>query len=125
DGVEQWVADQSDLDLAADTRQVAVWLMSGRLIALGRAAIALLRAGYGAEVAPTLRVMHETSRVLHAVTDRGEADLLERWLADDDQRHVRPKHARKALDRIRLRTVGSMEQMKHRATELGYAELVA
>lgn len=125
EGVHRFIADRTDLDLETDSRQLAVWLLSGRLTALARAAVALLHAGYGTEVAPTLRVMHETSRVLHAIVDRQEKDLLQRWLDDDNQRHVRPKHARAALGRIRLRTVGTMEELKQKATEAGYGELVA
>lgn len=123
DAAQRHIADNTDLELEADTRQLAVWLLIGRLVGLARAAVALLRAGYATEVAPTLRVMHETSRILHTVADRGEVDLLERWLRDGDD-YVRPREARGAIDRIRLRTVPSMEEAKELMRQLGHGALV-
>src|SRR4051812_43967436 len=54
-GAERHIAEETDLDLAGDSRQVAVWLLVGWLVGLGRAALALLRLGFCAQVAPTLR----------------------------------------------------------------------
>jgi hypothetical protein len=120
---ERHIADSTDLDLAGNTRQVAVWLLVGRLVGLARAAIALLRLGFCAEVVPILRVMHETARILHAVSDRDEATLLRRWL--EDETYIRPYEARQVDDRVRLRQAPNLEALIERARDAGHDELAA
>jgi hypothetical protein len=120
---ERHIADNTDLDLASDTRQVAVWLLVGRLVGLARAAIALLRLGFCAEVAATLRVMHETRRILHAVSDPEEAELLRRWL--EDETYIRPYEARQVDDRVRLRQAPNLEALIQQARDAGQDELAA
>jgi hypothetical protein len=120
---ERYIAGRTDLDLAGDTRQVAVWLLVGRLVALARAAIALLRLGFCAEVVPILRVIHETARILHAVSDRDEAELLRRWL--EDEKYIRPYEARKVEDRARLRQAPTLQALIQQARETGAHELAA
>jgi superfamily I DNA/RNA helicase len=120
---ERQITDETDLDLSGDTRQVAVWLLVGRLVGLARAAIALLRLGFCAEVVPTLRVMHETARILYAVSDRDEAELLRRWL--EDEKYIRPYEARKVDDRARLRQAPNLETLIQQARDAGEDELAA
>jgi superfamily I DNA/RNA helicase len=120
---ERHIAEETDLDLSSDTRQVAVWLLVGRLVGLARAAIVLLRLGFCAEVVPTLRVMHETTRILHAVSDRDEAGLLRRWL--EDEKYIRPYEARKVDDRVRLRQAPNLEALIQQSRDAGQDELAA
>lgn len=119
-GIVDYISDRTDLSLDRDSRQVAVFLLIGRLTGLGRATIALLRQGFCAEVVPTIRVMHETSRVLHTVADRNESEMLERWLADD---WVKPWEARKASDRLRQRSAAGLADMKAQAEAMGREDL--
>lgn len=120
---ERHIAEETDLDLSGDTRQVAVLLLVGRLVGLARAAIALLRLGFCAEVVPILRVMHEAARILHAVSDPDEAELLRRWL--DDETYIRPYEARKVDDRVRLRQAPNLEVLIQQARDAGAEELAA
>jgi hypothetical protein len=79
--------------------------------------------GFCAEVVPTLRVMHETARILHAVSAREEAELLRRWLKDEQ--YIRPYEARQVEDRARLRQAPTLEALIQQAREAGESELAA
>ena len=53
------VADETALELDAETREAALWLLTGRAIGLARAAYDLAAAGYDVEVVPVIRSLHE------------------------------------------------------------------
>ena len=67
--------------------------------------------------------MHETTRILHAVSDRDEADLLRRWL--DDEKYIRPYEARKVDDRMRLRQAPNLDALIQQARDAGERDLAA
>jgi hypothetical protein len=77
--------------------------MSGRCLGFGRALLALLREGFAVEALPAARAMHECTRMLDALTDVEEPDLLRRWLDDEGDDYVRPGHARAAIERAEAR----------------------
>jgi hypothetical protein len=110
----QHIGDQTDLDLAGDTRQAAVWIVAGRCLGLSSALMDLLDSGYGAEAMPTARALHEATRLLDAFTDDGDDSLLTRWLADEDQKWVRPKETRQAredmISRLRVTMAESLQE---------------
>jgi hypothetical protein len=85
DEAHRLVADETTLQLDAETRQAAMWLVAGRCIGLGRAAHQLASTGYVVETIPVLRSLHEAARLLTLVTHRGEDDVVNRWLRG---RHV-------------------------------------
>jgi hypothetical protein len=97
--LHQRIADGTNIDLTGDTRWAAMWQLAGRMIGYARALMVLGHAGFGDEAMPIARAQHECSRLLEAVTNRHETDLLIRWLADDDERYVRPRDARDAIER--------------------------
>jgi hypothetical protein len=90
------VADTTDLELDAATRQAAMWLITGRCIGLARAACALVSSGYTGEAMPVLRSLHEASRLLALMTFPGEDAVVDRWLRG---RHVGRGEIMSALDR--------------------------
>ena len=90
------IADRFDIDLAADTRWAAAWIMAGRSLSLGVALLALLRVGNLAGAAPVARTMHEANRLLDAFVDQEETALLRRWLADE---RITPGETRAAVGR--------------------------
>jgi hypothetical protein len=67
--------------------------------------------------------MHETARILHAVSDRAEAELLQRWL--EDEQYIRPYEARQVEDRARLRQAPTLEGLIQQARQAGESELAA
>lgn len=90
------VADDTDLELTGKTRASALWLMSGRCIAQARAALHLLEGGFGNEIPALLRQLHESLRLLDALTASGEDALTRKWLAN---KWVKPAEAAAAVDR--------------------------
>ncbi len=114
------IADRTDLDLEGDSRQAAAWVIAGRCIGLARAMLSLLRDGYAAEAIPTARGLHEATRLLDAVADDEEVELLGRWLADDDW--VRPRETRAARERMRDRLEQSVHEQHDAAMQAGDTE---
>lgn len=119
------IADKTDLDLEADSRQAAVWMVAGACIGSARAALALLGAGFGAEAVTQERAAHEATRLLGALADEGEPELLRRWLDDGDRTWVRPYETRDADERQRTRLREAMTAAKDEALAAGNAERVA
>ena len=106
DELERWhqaVADQTDLDLTGESQWAAIWQVAGRSIGYARSVLILARAGHGDEALPLARALHECDRLLEALADPGEQELVRRWLEDADDRHVRPREARAAVERIEQR----------------------
>ena len=79
------IAYDTALELDGETRQAAMWLVTGRCIGLARASHELIAAGYVFEVVTLLRSLHEAERLLTLVTLRGEDDVIQRWL---EGRHI-------------------------------------
>lgn len=77
------LVDETDFDPLDQTRPAAAWLVAGRALSLSRALLVLLRAGVASETAPTARALHETARLLQALLDRNEPDILDKFLADE------------------------------------------
>jgi hypothetical protein len=102
------VADLTDLDLDANTRWSAIWLLSGRCLAICRVVLHDLRGGFTSEAVGTLRSLWEASMLLT------EDELLGRWLADEDKGWVRPKEARDAVVRKEAR---AWQRMKEEGVE--------
>jgi hypothetical protein len=73
------VADNTALDLLGPSREAARWLVAGRAIGLARAALDLARLGYASEVLPTIRALHEATRLLDVFTLPGEDALFTKW----------------------------------------------
>lgn len=122
DHVHREIAEKSDLDLQGDSRQAAVWLVAGRCIGYMRATLALLAAGFGAESGALMRSVHEATRLLDALADQDEPNLLRRWLADE---WVRPKETRQARERMLTRLRAHMNAEKADAEAVGHAERAA
>ena len=92
------IADGTDIDLIGDSRWAAVWQLAGRAIGFAHALLVLANAGIGDDALPVARAMHEAVRLLDGVTNRHDRELVTRWLADDDDRYVRPREARAAVE---------------------------
>lgn len=116
--VHRGIADGTDLDLSADNRAAAVWTVAGRCIGFARSTLSLLRNGFGAESAAQMRALHEANRLLSALADDAETDLLRQWLADKDQ-GVRPREARAAQERWRHRVRAAMIEKRAQAKAAG------
>lgn len=84
DGVQQWIADTYDFDLAGDTRPAAVWQMSGRILGSCHMIIDNLEMGYTSEVVNSGRSVHEANRLLEVFLMPKEKDLLRRWMDDQN-----------------------------------------
>lgn len=97
--LHQRIADTTDLDLVGDTRPSAVWQAAGRCISLARAMLVLLEAGFSAEAVVLGRTLHEADRLLNALADDSEDELLNTWLADAGRDYVTAKNARLAHER--------------------------
>lgn len=119
DDAHRAIADHTDLDLSGDTRQAAAWIVSGRCIAYARAVVTLVGAGFGAESAVEMRAMHEATRLLGALADHEEPDLLRRWLRDAGKQWVRPWETRAAQERLHDRIRASMEAARDEARATG------
>lgn len=106
----QRIADTTDLDLVGDTRPPAVWQMVGRCISLARAVLVLLRAGFTAEAVVLTRTLHEADRLLEALADDQEEELLATWLADAGRDYVSARDGRLARQRDEARLDELLEQ---------------
>ena len=96
EGAHRLIAEETDLQLDAKTRQAAMWLITGRCIGLAHASHELAAVGYFYETVPVLRSLHEASRLLNLVTFRGEDDIVRRWLLG---RNVPRREIMAAIDR--------------------------
>jgi hypothetical protein len=117
DATHTKIADGTDLDLEADTRQAAAWILAGRCIGLARALLNLLEDGFAAESVPTMRTLHETNRLLWAVSE--EDEMAHRWIVDDDKKYVRPREARESGERSRAELHAALRAMKAQAEQEG------
>lgn len=97
--------DRTDFDPEADTRQGAAWMMAGRCLSLAGTLLGLLEQGYGPEIVPTARSLHEASRLLAVLLDSSETELADRWLAGE---WVRPKAMSQAEERGQTRMAEEM-----------------
>jgi hypothetical protein len=104
------LADLTDLDFDADTGWSAIWLLSGRCLAICRVVLHDLRGGFASEAVGTLRSLWEAAMLLAALASSTEDELLRRWLVDDDKGWVRPKEARDAVVRKEARAWTRMEE---------------
>jgi hypothetical protein len=101
------VADLTDLELDAETRWSAIWLLSGRCLAICRVVLHDHRGGFASEAVGTLRSLWEAAMLLTALASSSEDDLLRRWLADEEW--VRPSEAREAVVRKEARAHENMK----------------
>jgi hypothetical protein len=92
--------DTSHMDFMADTRSNALWLLMGRCTSLALNMVDQIEAGYGVEVYPTARSIHEANRLIFVFSDPHEDDLVRQWL-----RGHTPKTStlRRAVTRIEKR----------------------
>jgi hypothetical protein len=104
----QRIAETMDFGLGGGTRWTAVWEMSGRCIALCNCAIAQLRAGFGAEVVPTLRAIHEAGQLLSVLAEPGEWGVLKEWLGDG---YISAAKARAAEERINEPVIAELKRL--------------
>jgi hypothetical protein len=136
------IADETDIELRAETRWSAIWELSGRCLAICRVVLHDLRGGFTSEAVGTLRSLWEASILLAAVAyhdeeqeeqqeqeqeeqeqeqEEQEEELLRRWLAGE---WVRPWQAREtvarkeALAHERMRAAG-IEPVGRGVAELG------
>ncbi|MFL5847034.1 MAG: hypothetical protein ACJ762_20320 [Solirubrobacteraceae bacterium] len=109
----QAIADQLDFDLKGETQWAAMWQVAGRCIGFARALLVLAHGDFGDEGLPTARSMHEANRMLQALADPDELDLVQRWLEDHDKRYVHASDAREAVDRIEARLNTAIEAAGH------------
>ena len=98
-------ADRWDFELTRDSRPAAMWQMRGRCIGIARAILHLLAHGYAAELPHLGRALHEAVRLLDALGDPDEDELLRKWLAG---RYVSPTEVRKAEQRREERLAAAM-----------------
>ena len=90
------LANETDIDLRAETRWVALWELSGRCISLAHALLVELRNGLTAQVSGTSRLMFEAVSLLEAFTVAPD-DLVRQWL---DGKHVPQRKAREQLNQL-------------------------
>lgn len=106
------LVEQTDIDLEAETRWVAIWELAGRCLSVARALIAQLRDAYAAETVGTMRVLHEAANLLVVAADVEEERLTRRWLAGE---HVPQREARSHIHAAQERIV---EQARERGVEI-------
>lgn len=68
-----YIGDQTELDIRAKTREAGIWLIAGRCLGLAEAAHLGVAAWLTVEVAPTLRSLHEATRLLSVLNQVGVA----------------------------------------------------
>ena len=88
------LVDESDVDLTAETRWVAIWELSGRCLGISKLIIFEMRGGFASEAVGTMRTLHEAVHLVSAVAFSQDEDVARRWLAGE---WVRPREAREAL----------------------------
>lgn len=89
--VHRALADETDIELGADTRWAAIWEMSGRCLAISNVLLHDLRGGFASEGIGSLRALHEASQLLSALSFHEEEEVVRRWLAGE---FIRPREAR-------------------------------
>jgi hypothetical protein len=109
--VHRTLADDTDIELGANTRWAAVWEMSGRCLAISNVLLHDLRGGFASEAIGTLRALHEASQLLSALSFHEEEDVVRRWLVGE---YVRPREAR---DVQRRKQELALEQMTEAGVE--------
>jgi hypothetical protein len=112
------VAEQSDIDLEAETRWVALWEVAGRCLALANLLLAELRLTYTAETVGTIRVLNEAMLLLHAIAADEDGDLVRRWLSGET---VMPRDAREIVGDEQTAVVA---ELMERGVELEGGDLV-
>jgi len=100
-------AEVTTHDLDADLRVNAVWKLGGESLALTGPLVRLLIDGYTGQTWPTMRAIHESNRLLVAVTDPQEERIVRRWLADKE---VKQAEARQAEERGAKRIAEEMRK---------------
>lgn len=88
--------DTSDMDLTASTRASALWSLCNRDVSLALNVVGQVEAGYGVEIYPTVRAIHEANRLIAVFADREEDALLRRWIRGETPK---PAAVRKAMSR--------------------------
>lgn len=101
------IGDLSDLDLNGDSRQVAAWFVSGRVIGLLNAALVLARTGFASEMVPILRTAHEAIQLLRTISMHRDTAVLLDWLKDH---HIKPSRVRNAEDRNQKAIAAEMRE---------------
>ncbi|HWM63607.1 MAG TPA: hypothetical protein VNP96_06410 [Solirubrobacterales bacterium] len=94
-----------DFDIDGETRQAAAWLISGRVIGLLNAALALARARFASEMIPILRAAHEATELLSAVSMNRDSAILRDWLRDHQ---IKVNRVRTAIDRNQKQIAAEM-----------------
>jgi hypothetical protein len=99
------LADDTDLEIGADTRWSAVWELSGRCLAISNVVVHDCRGGFASEAVGTLRSLHEAVQLLNAVAFHGDETLVRRWLRGDytpprEARDVQTQQQALALERM-------------------------
>jgi hypothetical protein len=101
------VANSSDLDLNGNSRQVAAWFVSGRVVGLLNAAMMLAKTEFASEMVPILRTAQEATQLLGAISMHRDTATLRDWL---DGRHIKPSRVRNADDRNQKAIAGGMRE---------------
>jgi len=116
------IADQTELDLSAHTRHVAIWEMSGRALSLAGALIDQLRRGYASQTIGTSRLMYESTVLLEAFLVAPPAFVM-KWLDGGHipQRDARTEQGKLAVEGSRI----AMESGSPLEADPRYRALVA
>jgi hypothetical protein len=77
------VADETDIEIGADTRWSAIWELGGRCLAICRVLLHDLRGGFASEAIGTHRALHEVAQLLAAITFHKEDETLRKWLSGE------------------------------------------
>jgi hypothetical protein len=90
------IGDRTDLDLSSDTRWAAMWLLSGRCLAISHVVLHDLRGGFASEAVGSMRALHEATQLLSAISFHEEEEAVRRWLAGE---WIRPRETREIQGR--------------------------
>ena len=101
------LADETDMEMGANTRWAATWEMSGRCLAISNVLLHDLRGGFASEAIGNLRALHEASQLLSALSFHEEEEVVRRWLAGD---YIRPRDAREVQGRKQALTLERMQE---------------
>jgi hypothetical protein len=112
------VVEQSDVDLEAETRWVALWEVAGRCLSLANLFLAELELGYTAETVGTIRVLNEAMLLLDAIAGDRDGNLVRRWLDGDT---VMPRVARPVVGDVQAAAVA---ELLERGVELQGGDVV-